>query len=82
MVGVTTWATIESRRPSVVTESDQSVREESPQDAAIELGGPNAAPDDMEERTAIADQLCNRLMAHKVQQIGRVVVLYRPEADA
>lgn len=54
LVGVTTWATIESRRPSVVTESDQSVREESPQDAAIELGGPNAAPDDMEERTAIA----------------------------
>ena len=37
---------------------------------------------DKEERTAIADQLCNRLMAHKVQQIGRVVVLYRPEADA
>jgi RNA-binding protein len=36
---------------------------------------------DREERTALSDALCERTGAAAVQQVGRVLVLWRPRED-
>jgi len=69
LAGVTTWATFDSMGPSVVTERDQSIREESPQDAASEFGGPNAGPDNTEERAAIAGTSAERIEGSPTIQV-------------
>jgi RNA-binding protein len=59
---------------AVVAETDRAL-------TAHELIKVKLAVADRDERSALVEQLCERTGAAAVQQVGKIVVLWRPRAD-
>jgi putative YhbY family RNA-binding protein len=68
------WIGTAGLSDNVVNELDQRLK-------SHELIKIKVASDDWEIRNALLEEICTRLNATPVQHIGKMLVIYRPEAE-